>query len=97
MFDIPDRQTLRAGDQKKIIAPRRLALIVGSSDYLKPDVPLPEIPTVFLHLVCWFPVAGVVYYFVGMETKGRSIARIDPGTGSCLMKMDFRGGWSWIR
>lgn len=48
-----------------------------SSDYLKPDVPLPEIPTAFLYLGCWFPVAGVVYYFFGMETKGKSIAEID--------------------
>jgi hypothetical protein len=76
-FDILDRQTLRAGNQKKFIAPRRLALIVGSSNYLKPDVPLPEIPTAFLYLGCWFPVAGVVYYFFGMETKGKSIAQID--------------------
>jgi hypothetical protein len=28
-FDILDRQTLRAGNQKKIIAPRRRELIVG--------------------------------------------------------------------
>lgn len=28
-FDILDRQTLRAGNRKKTIAPRRLALIVG--------------------------------------------------------------------
>lgn len=77
MFDIPDRQTLRAGDRKKTIALRRLAPIVRSSDYLKPDVPLPEIPTAFLYLGCWFPVAGVVYCFFGMETKGKSIAQFD--------------------
>jgi len=76
-FDILDRQTLRAGDRKKIIAPRGPALIVGSRDYLKPDVPLPEIPTAFLYLGCWFLMAGVVYYFFGMETKGKSIAQID--------------------
>ena len=61
----------------KIIGPLGLALIVGSNNYLKPDVPLPQIPTAFLYLGCWFLMAGVVYYFFGMETKGKSIAQID--------------------
>jgi len=42
----------------KIIGPVGLALILGSSNYLKPDVPLPEIPTAFTYLGCWFLMAG---------------------------------------
>jgi MFS transporter, putative metabolite:H+ symporter len=61
----------------KIIGPAGLALIVGSSNYLKPDVPLPQIPTAFLYLGCWFLMAGVVYYFFGLETRGKSIDQID--------------------
>jgi len=61
----------------KIIGPLGLALIVGSSNYLKPDVPLPQIPTAFLYLGCWFLMAGVVYYFFGLETKGKSMQQID--------------------
>ncbi len=61
----------------KIIGPLGLALIVGSNNYLKPDVPLPQIPTAFLYLGCWFLMAGAVYYFFGLETKGKSIAQID--------------------
>ena len=61
----------------KIIGPLGLALIVGSNNYLKPDVPLPQIPTAFLYLGCWFLMAGVVYYFFGLETKGKSIDQID--------------------
>ena len=61
----------------KIIGPLGLALIVGSNNYLKPDVPLPQIPTAFLYLGCWFLMAGAVYYFFGMETKGKSIEQID--------------------
>jgi putative MFS transporter len=61
----------------KIIGPVGLALIVGSSNYLKPDVPLPQFPTAFLYLGCWFLMAGVVYYFFGMETKGKSMQDID--------------------
>jgi MFS transporter, putative metabolite:H+ symporter len=61
----------------KIIGPAGLALIVGSSNYLKPDVPLPQFPTAFLYLGCWFLMAGVVYYFFGLETKGKSMEQID--------------------
>ncbi len=61
----------------KIIGPLGLALIVGSNNYLKPDVPLPQIPTAFIYLGCWFLMAGVVYYFFGLETKGKSLEQID--------------------
>ncbi len=54
-----------------------LALIVGSGNYLKPDVPLPEIPLAFVYLGCWFLMAGAVYYFLGIETRGKSIEQID--------------------
>src|ERR1700740_97922 len=61
----------------KIIGPVGLALIGGSGTYLQPDVPLPEIPMAFVYLGCWFLMAGIVYYFFGIETKGRSIEEID--------------------
>jgi len=61
----------------KIIGPVGLALIVGSSNYLKPDVPLPQIPLAFLYLGCWFLMAGAVYYLFGIETRGKSIEQID--------------------
>ena len=40
-------------------------------------VPLTQIPTAFLYLGCWFLMAGVVYYFFGLETKGKSLEQID--------------------
>jgi len=61
----------------KIIGPVGLALIVGSGNYLKPDVPLPQIPTAFVYLGCWFLMAGAVYYLFGLETRGKSIEQID--------------------
>src|SRR5882762_4346066 len=61
----------------KIIGPAGLALIVGSSNYLKPDVPLTQIPAAFVYLGCWFLMAGIVYYFIGFETRGKSIEQID--------------------
>ncbi|HZR74674.1 MFS transporter [Bradyrhizobium sp.] len=61
----------------KILGPVGLALIVGSGNYLKPDVPLTEIPLAFLYLGGWFLMAGTVYYFLGIETRGKSIEEID--------------------
>jgi MFS transporter, putative metabolite:H+ symporter len=61
----------------KIIGPVGLASIVGSGNYLKPDVPLPEIPLAFVYLGCWFLMTGTVYYFFGIETRGKSIEQID--------------------
>jgi putative MFS transporter len=61
----------------KIIGPLGLALIVGSSNFVKPDVPLTQIPTAFLYLGGWYVLAGAVYLFLGIETKGRSIDQID--------------------
>ena len=61
----------------KILGPVGLALIVGSGNYLKPDVPLTQIPLAFLYLGCWFLMAGIVYYFFGLETRGKSIEEID--------------------
>jgi putative MFS transporter len=52
-------------------------LIVGSGNFLKPDLPLPEIPLAFVYLGCWFLMAGAVYYFLGVETRGKSIEQID--------------------
>ena len=61
----------------KIIGPLGLAMIVGSSNFVKPDVPLTSIPLAFVYLGLWFVLAGVVYYFIGIETKGKSIEQID--------------------
>ena len=61
----------------KIIGPLGLAMIVGSSNFVKPDVPLTAIPTAFLYLGGWFLLAGLVYYFIGIETRGKSIEQID--------------------
>jgi MFS transporter, putative metabolite:H+ symporter len=61
----------------KITGPLGLALILGSNNYLKPDVPLTQIPMFFLYLGCWFLMAGVVYYFFGLETRGKTSEQID--------------------
>jgi putative MFS transporter len=38
---------------------------------------LPQIPVAFIYLGCWFLMAGAMYYFFGLETRGKSIEQID--------------------
>jgi putative MFS transporter len=67
------------GGLGKIIGPLGLALIVGSSNVVTPQASLAAIVPAFIYLGAWFALAGVAYYFVGIETKGRSIEEIDDG------------------
>ncbi len=63
----------------KIIGPLGLALIVGSSNVVTPQASVAAIVPAFIYLGAWFALAGAVYYFLGIETKGRSIEEIDDG------------------
>jgi putative MFS transporter len=63
----------------KIIGPIGLALIVGSSNIVKPDVTIAAIVPCFLYLGAWSALAGCAYVFIGFETKGRSLEEIDEG------------------
>jgi putative MFS transporter len=59
----------------KTIGPLGLALIVGSSNYLKPDVPLPQIPLAFLYLGCWFLMAGTAQRPDGLADPAKAVGR----------------------
>jgi MFS transporter, putative metabolite:H+ symporter len=61
----------------KVIGPLGLALVVGSDNVIKPEATVENILPAFLYLASWFVLAGVVYLFLGIETKGRSIEAID--------------------
>jgi putative MFS transporter len=61
----------------KVIGPLGLALVVGSSNVVKPEATLDAIQPAFLYLASWFALAGAVYLFLGIETQGRSIEEID--------------------
>ncbi len=61
----------------KVIGPLGLALVVGSSNVVKPEATLDAIQPAFLYLASWFVLAGAVYLFLGIETNGRSMEQID--------------------
>ncbi len=61
----------------KIIGPLGLAVIVGSSNVLKPAVSIHHLTPAFIYLGAWFALTGVVYGIFGMETGGRSFEQIE--------------------
>jgi putative MFS transporter len=61
----------------KIIGPLGLALIVGSSNIVKPEVSVAKIIPAFIYLGAWYALAGIVYAFFALETRGRSFEEID--------------------
>jgi MFS transporter, putative metabolite:H+ symporter len=65
----------------KVIGPLGLALIVGSSNIIDPQVSVAKIIPAFLYLGAWLALAGVIYGFWGMETRGRTIEEIDAELG----------------
>jgi MFS transporter, putative metabolite:H+ symporter len=65
----------------KIIGPLGLALIVGSSNVVKPDVTVAAIPASFLFLAAWLVICGLGFALFGFETRQRSIADLDAGYG----------------
>jgi len=70
------------GNLGKIIGPLGLALIVGSSNYVKPEVTLEELFPALLFLAFWYGQAGLVFALLGLETRGRSIEEINSALDS---------------
>jgi len=65
----------------KIIGPLGLALIVGSSNVIKPEASVAKMVPAFLYLAGWYAIAGLVYGVFGIETRNRTIAQIDSELG----------------
>jgi putative MFS transporter len=67
-----------------------LALIVGSSNVVKPDVTVAAIPASFLFLAAWLLVTGVGFALFGFETRKRSIAALDEGFTEAAVPVEVR-------
>ena len=65
------------GGLGKVIGPWGLALIVGSSNIITPKASVDALLPAFSYLAGWFALAGFAYIFIGMETKGLSLERIE--------------------
>jgi putative MFS transporter len=65
------------GNLGKIISPLGLALIVGTSNFVKPAATLAAMVPAMFFLAFWAVLAALAFFLIGVETKGRSIEEID--------------------
>ncbi|HEY3910291.1 MAG TPA: MFS transporter [Stellaceae bacterium] len=65
------------GNLGKFIGPAGLALIAGSSNYVKPAVTSAALIPGFAYFAFWYVLGAVAFWFIGFETSRRSIDDID--------------------
>ncbi len=65
------------GNLGKFIGPLGLALIAGSSNYVKPEVTMDALIPGFAYFAFWYVLGAVAFWLIGMETRGRTIDEID--------------------
>lgn len=66
-----------AGGIGKIIGPLGLALLIGSSNLIKPAATVSAIVPAFVYLASMFALAGCAYLFIARETCGETLERIE--------------------
>jgi putative MFS transporter len=65
------------GNLGKFIGPAGLALIAGSSNYVKPQATLDALIPGFAYFASWYVLGAIVFWLIAMETRGRTIDEID--------------------
>ena len=65
------------GNLGKFIGPLGLALIAGSSNYVKPAVTMNALIPGFLYFALWYVLGAGAFWLIGMETRGRTIDQIE--------------------
>jgi MFS transporter, putative metabolite:H+ symporter len=65
------------GNLGKFIGPLGLALIAGSSNYVKPEATLAALIPGMNYFAFWYVLGAVAIWFIGLETRGRTIDEID--------------------
>ncbi len=65
------------GNLGKFIGPAGLALIAGSSNFVKPEATLAALVPGFNYFAFWYILGAVAFAFIGMETRGRTIDEIE--------------------
>jgi putative MFS transporter len=65
------------GNLGKFIGPAGLALIAGSSNFVSPQATLDALAPAMNYFAFWYVVAALAAWFIGFETRGRTIQEID--------------------
>jgi len=69
------------GNLGKFSGPAGLALIAGSSNYVKPEATLDALIPGFLYFAFWYVLGAFAFWFTGFETSRRSIDEIESALG----------------
>ena len=65
------------GNLGKFIGPAGLALIAGSSNFVSPKATLDALIPGFNYFAFWYFLGAVAFWFIGMETRGKTIDQIE--------------------
>ncbi len=65
------------GNLGKFIGPAGLAVIAGSTNFVTPKATLAALVPAMNYFAVWYLVGAAAIWFIGIETKGRTIAEID--------------------
>jgi putative MFS transporter len=65
------------GNLGKFIGPAGLAVIAGSDNFVTPKATLAALVPAMNYFGFWYLVGAAAIWFIGIETKGRTIAEID--------------------
>jgi putative MFS transporter len=65
------------GNLGKFIGPAGLAVIAGSSNFVSPKATLDALVQGMNYFALWYVIAAVAIWFIGFETRGRTIEEID--------------------
>jgi putative MFS transporter len=65
------------GNLGKFIGPAGLAVIAGSNNFVSPKATLDALVPAMNYFGFWYLVAAAAIWFIGIETRGRTIGEID--------------------
>ena len=65
------------GNLGKFIGPLGLALIAGSSNFVKPEATMEALVPGFAYFAYWYVIGAFAFWFIGTETRRRTIDDID--------------------
>jgi putative MFS transporter len=65
------------GNLGKFIGPAGLALIAGSSNYVKPQATVDALLPGFAYFASWYVLGALAFWLIAIETRGRTIDEID--------------------
>lgn len=65
------------GNLGKFIGPAGLALIAGSSNFVKPEATIDALIPGFNYFASWYILGALAFWLIAVETRGRTIDEID--------------------